>query len=159
MITAKQAGKYLEEYIRRYRLEYGRFTATPPEGGGYPRLKVSPYISEGVLECHLAADGAVVLDTSEPPYEWQVIGGTAFISAPDGIPVNIWHGNLGNPFQTYSGEVEGLTLHVFQYKYQSRELILRLTYGLLELIIDLKKQETDSEFMNPRIISKLGYMQ
>jgi hypothetical protein len=32
MVTAIQAGSYLEEYVRRYRLEYERFAATPPEG-------------------------------------------------------------------------------------------------------------------------------
>ena len=41
MITAGKAGKYLQEYIQRYRLEYARFTASPPVGGCYPQLKVS----------------------------------------------------------------------------------------------------------------------
>ena len=166
------------------------FTAPPPEGGGYPRLKVSPYLSGGRLECHLAVDGAVVLDTSgEPPANWQVAGGPALMSdfpesrtpswvnevlenegllgqpigiyrvvSQEGIPTDIWHGSLGTPVETYSGEVDGLVLEVHRYEYQWRELIRRLSYGVLDLILDIKLPDEDSAFWNPRQIRNLGFI-
>jgi hypothetical protein len=189
VVTAADGGRYLQEYIRRYRLEYERFTAPPPEGGGYPRLAVSPYISAARLECHLAVDGAVLLDSSgEPEYKWHVAGGPAIMAdfpetrtpawvreiyereglagqnigiyrvvSKEGIPKDVWRGDLGTPVQTFSGTVDGTVLEVFQYEYEWRELIRRLTYGVFDLILDMKLPERDSEFWNPRVIRNLGF--
>jgi hypothetical protein len=80
MVSTERAAIYLTEYIARYRDEYDRFTAPPPNGGGYPRIPISPYQYGGELVCHLAADGAVILDSSnEPAYRWDVAGGPALM--------------------------------------------------------------------------------
>lgn len=91
MTTAQQAGRYLETYIRHYRSEYRRFTAPAPDGGGYPALPVSPYQYGGVIECFLAKDGAVILDSSrEPEYEWAIAGGPALMSDYEPTRVPAW---------------------------------------------------------------------
>ena len=190
MVTAAQAGRYLEEYVRRYRREYERFTAPPPDGGGYPRLRVSPYVTGGRLECHLAVDGAVVLEASEgPAANWHIAGGPAIMAdfsdsrtpewvtdiveaqglagervgiyrvvSQDGIPDHVWHGSLGGPTQSYSGAVGNVTLDVFRYRYRWDELIRRLTFGVLELILDIHLPDPASEFWTARIIRNLGFL-
>ena len=84
-LTASAASQYLVQYVRRYRREYERFTASPPNGAGYPPLVVSPYLNSPALECHLANDGAVIADYSwSPDYQWEVAGGPALlVDLPD----------------------------------------------------------------------------
>jgi hypothetical protein len=50
VISASAAMRYLQEYVTVYQAEYERFTAAAPEGGGYPRIPVSPYHYGGELE-------------------------------------------------------------------------------------------------------------
>jgi hypothetical protein len=57
--STSDVARYLVEYVHCYRSEYERFTARPPNGPGYPKLAISPYM-EGVLDCYLAHDGTVV---------------------------------------------------------------------------------------------------
>jgi hypothetical protein len=80
VISASAAIRYLQGYVTAYQAEYERFTAAAPEGGGYPRIPVSPYQYGGELECHLARDGAVILDSSREPEDlWHVTGGPALM--------------------------------------------------------------------------------
>jgi hypothetical protein len=80
MVTAKRAALYLAEYIRLYRTEYERFTASPPIGAGYPQLQISPYLYSPEIACYVAKDGAVVADFSRvPAYDWAVAGGPALL--------------------------------------------------------------------------------
>jgi hypothetical protein len=67
--------------VRRYREEYQRFTTA----GGYPPLKISPYLDAQQLTCFIAHDGAAVSDQShEPPASWEIAGGPALmVDFPD----------------------------------------------------------------------------
>ena len=58
-VNAQVAARYLQEYVTCYRHEYERFTTPSPNGPGYPRLDVSPYLA-GTIDCLLATDGAVI---------------------------------------------------------------------------------------------------
>jgi hypothetical protein len=80
MVTAKNAGRYLSEYLKLYRSEYERFIAAPPDGAGYPPLLISPYLYSSELHCYVAKDGAVLADfTWKPPYDWAIAGGPALL--------------------------------------------------------------------------------
>lgn len=80
MVTAKQAARYLTEYVSLYRSEYERFIAAPPVGAGYPPLRISPYLHSSEFYCYLAKDGGVLADfTWEPPYDWHIAGGPALL--------------------------------------------------------------------------------
>ncbi|MFJ2929482.1 Shedu anti-phage system protein SduA domain-containing protein [Streptomyces massasporeus] len=79
MVSPSHVIEYLERYIDYYQKEYARFTAPPPKGGGYPRILSSPYIDGGDLDCYLARDGAVILSEADPPHEWFIAGGPAFV--------------------------------------------------------------------------------
>jgi hypothetical protein len=76
---------YLAAYVRRYRQEYLRFTSPPPAGGGFPKLRISPYLDSSHLDCYLAEDGAVIADFSwAPEYSWEIAGGPALlVDLPD----------------------------------------------------------------------------
>lgn len=84
MITAISAARYLERYMRAYRELYDLLTTPPPEGGGYPKIDISPYLSSPRLQCLLAEDGGVIADTSSPPNnEWHIAGGpTLMVDTP-----------------------------------------------------------------------------
>jgi hypothetical protein len=80
-ISAQQACQYLVDYVRAYRDDYGNAVAAPPEGGGYPRIDTSSYLSASELICWLTPDGYALADlTTEPPYRWEIAGGPALVS-------------------------------------------------------------------------------
>lgn len=85
MLTTDTAGRYLAAYVERYRREYERLTAEPPEGAGFPAIVSSPYLESGKIFCFLALDGALLFDQShEPDYEWALAGGPALmVDFPD----------------------------------------------------------------------------
>ena len=71
---------YLADYTKQYRDEYGRLTAPPPTGAGYPALRISPYLDSPTIECVLSPDGALIYSEREPPdYEWWIAGGPAMM--------------------------------------------------------------------------------
>jgi hypothetical protein len=190
MVTAVQASTYLVEYIRRYRAEYQRFTTPPPRGGGYPLLSISPYLEPGKIQCHLARDGAVIVDHShEPDYRWEIAGGPAMMAdfpesrtpawvtkilesegilgkdigihrvvSQTGIPDHIWRGDLGRPIESSRAAVDELELEVVRHKFDWRELIRRLTFGALDLIIDMRLPANSDEFWTPRTIRDIGFI-
>lgn len=80
VITARQAAEYLFQYTLRYRKEYARFVASPPDGCGYPPLVTSPYLNASVITGYLTRDGCAILDSSdEPNYRWEIAGGPAWL--------------------------------------------------------------------------------
>jgi Domain of unknown function (DUF4263) len=85
VVTADAAGRYLATYVERYRREYERLIAEPPDGAGFPALVSSPYLESGDIVCFLASDGAILLDQShEPDYDWALAGGPALmVDYPD----------------------------------------------------------------------------
>jgi len=189
MVTAAQALDYLTEYVHRYRSEYERLTAPPPAGGGYPRVPVSPYQYGGHIVCHLAVDGAVLLDASrEPAYAWQLAGGPAImVDRPTSVtpewvretldeiglmgksigiyrcvyqssfPDHVWQGDLGDPTESCSTSIGDLGIEVLRYPYSWPNLIQRLTFGALDLILDLHLPDVTAEFWAPRVIRGIGF--
>jgi hypothetical protein len=80
MVGAKEIAVYLKKYIEQYRLEYQRFVATPPAGGGYPAIKISPYLYSKEITCYVSVDGAAIADYSQQPaYDWYIVGGPAIV--------------------------------------------------------------------------------
>jgi hypothetical protein len=188
-VTAQKAAEYLAHYVRRYRQEYVRFTTDPPDGGGYPRLRVSPYLDSAHLECHISSDGAVIADYSwTPEYDWAVAGGPALlvdfpetrtpasivellktqglygknigisrIVAKDGVPPEIWAGQLPKPLASVELVEDATTIRVFEYELVWLDLIQRLTFGAFGLILDIKLPDEGSEFWNPRIVRDVGF--
>jgi hypothetical protein len=87
--------KYMTRYVPAYRAEYSRLVMTPPGGGGYPELAISPYIYADEIICYLADDGVAVFEGSrEPNYSWWIAGGPALISDFPATRTPTWVTNL-----------------------------------------------------------------
>lgn len=79
-VTLTQIARYLASYIEAYHREYRAFVNSPPTGGGYPPLQVSPYLYSSQLFCLVARDGYAVADFSkQPEYQWEIAGGPALL--------------------------------------------------------------------------------
>ncbi len=79
--TIEQIAHYLAMYIRAYRDEYRLFVDSPPKGGGYPPLQVSPYLYTAQLFCLVGRDGYAIADFSrQPEYRWEIAGGPALVT-------------------------------------------------------------------------------
>jgi Domain of unknown function (DUF4263) len=78
-IDATGAAKYLERYIQMYRKRYEHFVAKPPDGQGYPDLRISPYLYSTNLTCSLAYDGYVLWDG----WDSTVTDGPFTVNPPD----------------------------------------------------------------------------
>jgi hypothetical protein len=59
-VNGQQISNYLAKYVQAYREEYENFVAAPPNGGGYPRLAVSPFLYSRNLLCFVAKNGYVL---------------------------------------------------------------------------------------------------
>jgi hypothetical protein len=66
-VDAAGAANYLEKYIQVYRQQHKRFVASPPDGQGYPDLRISPFLYSTELTCALAFDGYVLWDGWDAP--------------------------------------------------------------------------------------------
>lgn len=89
---ARPFAEYLNRYVQAYRSEWARFTQAPPEGAGYPALRVSPYLSAGELFCYIATDGVAIASYApEPNSHWYIAGGPALVtdSKPTSVPPEI----------------------------------------------------------------------
>jgi hypothetical protein len=108
-LTAAGVADYLSHYISEYRREYSCLVESPPRGGGYPSLEISPYLRSKTLSCWLASDGAVILDESkEPDYIWWIAGGPALMvdfpegrTPPDVVSLLKEQGIFGKPIGIY----------------------------------------------------------
>lgn len=166
-VTPSQALRYLESYIDSYRKEYARFTTPPPNGGGYPKLNLSPYIDADKIECYLARDGAVILH--EPGSHQGDISEGTWITTDGKIPDprnpfkrsrvsdEIWNGNLGSSEKSATGNVGETQVVVHKYRLDWQELIRRLTFGVLELNLDLHLPGKEAEFWRPRRVRNIGF--
>lgn len=80
-LTPSRVAEYLRRYVEAYRSEYSRFTSPAPQGGGYPPLRISPYLDAELLECFVSPDGAAILQLgNEPEYQWWIAGGPALMA-------------------------------------------------------------------------------
>ncbi len=101
--------QYVEKYIDAYRNEYTRFVSDPPEGAGYPRINVSPFLGSKDIICYLTENGVAIADFSwEPPRRWEIAGGPAIIvdtetskTPPEIIEVLKQEGLYGKPIGMY----------------------------------------------------------
>jgi Domain of unknown function (DUF4263) len=97
-VSATDAASYLGEYVRSYRAEWGRFTARPPRGGGYPALPVSVYLSPGEFHCYLATDGFDLASYRwQPEYDWWIAGGPALVADTEPTRKPAWVTQLQAP--------------------------------------------------------------
>lgn len=188
-MTPQQIADYVAQYILEYRAQYEQLTAPPPQGGGYPRLDVSPYLGECNLLCLIADDGVAVVDRSqEPPYSWWIAGGPALMAdmsesrtppevthrlrrsgllgqdigiyrvvSQTDIPSEIWNGELAPVVEEIEVRVGRTSVLVQRLGLTQLELLKRLTYGALGLIIDIHLPTPDSDFWRPHVIRSLGF--
>lgn len=166
-VTPAQALRYLERYIECYRKEYARFTAPPPNGGGYPKLTLSSYIDADSINCHLAHDGAVILHESES-HEMDFSKNTWMKTARETqdpnnplriirIPDRIWNSDLGRSEKMAEGSFGETRITVHKYHLDWQELIRRLTFGALELNINLHLPSKDADYWQPRRVRNIGF--
>lgn len=188
-VTVSEVTDYMARYIATYRDEYEHLTAPPPQGGGYPKLSVSPYISTAKLQCLITADGVAIVDLSgEPDHAWWIAGGPALMADfPDsrtpsdvaqlmkerglsgkpigiyrvvsetGIPDPVWRGEIGPAAEERTLQVDGTTVLVQRLHLTQQELLQRLTFGALGLIVDIHLPTADSDFWTPHIIRSTGF--
>ena len=77
-IGIEKLGQFIFEYISKYREGYESFTSLPPNGAGYPKYTVSPFLKSEAFEVILAEDGVVINEIAEEPeYQWYIAGGPA----------------------------------------------------------------------------------
>jgi hypothetical protein len=77
-IGIENLGKFIFEYISKYREGYERFTSLPPNGAGYPKYTISPFLKSEAFEVILAEDGVVINEVAnEPEHQWYIVGGSA----------------------------------------------------------------------------------
>lgn len=188
MTSAKAAGRYLAAYVVAYRQEFEALTANPPEGAGYPRLAISPYVEAPNIECLVAADGAVILFPGVPPAPtWAIAGGPALMvdteptRTPGWVTDKLKRAGLLGKFigiyrivghvseETWAGtlppssgkavvEVTNTTIDVAKFDIKVAELVDRLTFGAIGSILDLHLPDDSSDFWHPHIIRNLGFM-
>lgn len=77
-IQLNELKDFLFEYITRYRKIYELFTSQPPEGAGYPKIWVSPYLESEKFDIYLTTDGVVINEVTNGPNDsWFIFGGPA----------------------------------------------------------------------------------
>jgi len=104
-----------------------------PEGGGYPALPISPYLDAGKMDCYLVQDGAVILDSTPPPYDWPILGGVAgmlIFPGPD-IPSDVSQGQLTRPSSEKAVLADDIEFRVQKYNDYT---LSQLLSGLLLVI-------------------------
>lgn len=189
-LNVDEVAEYLTTYVDLYRIEYARFTSPMPEGGGYPALKISPYLDADKIVCLIGKDGAVVMHLGpEPEDMWWIAGGPALMAdfpetrtppevrqlleqqgltakpigiyrvvAPNGLPDEIWNGELPTPRTTTIRWVDETLVEVQESDTTLVDIIARLTFGALGRIVDLRlPNAASSPFWRPRIVHRLGF--
>ncbi|MDP2491337.1 hypothetical protein Q8W38_18445 [Vibrio splendidus] len=133
MVTISELQSFIFDYISEYRSSYERYTSLPPEGAGYPKHDISPFLSSKEFEVYLANDGVLINEVAaEPDYQWYVAGGPALKVdyEPTKTPTEVTqiikdHGFEGKPIGIYRivakehmpnavwrGRVKGITREV-----------------------------------------------
>ena len=78
MVTSVELQSFIFDYISEYRNSYDQYTSLPPEGAGYPKHAISPFLNPKVFEVYLANDGVLINEIAEEPdYQWYIAGGPA----------------------------------------------------------------------------------
>ncbi|MEZ8695372.1 hypothetical protein AB6D15_24580 [Vibrio splendidus] len=78
VVTIAELQSFIFDYISEYRNSYDRYTSLPPEGAGYPKHAISPFLISKEFEVYLANDGVLINEVAaEPDYQWYIAGGPA----------------------------------------------------------------------------------
>lgn len=78
VVTIPELQSFIFDYISEYRNSYDRYTSLPPEGAGYPKHAISPFLNSKEFEVYLANDGVLINEVAaEPDYQWYIAGGPA----------------------------------------------------------------------------------
>lgn len=108
-ISIEDLRDYLFKYISEYRNGFERFVSLPPEGPGYPRLVVSPFLESTDFQVFLCQAGVVFFEiANEPEHQWFIAGGPALMVdlEPTKRPIEVTqaiqdHGLEGKPIGIY----------------------------------------------------------
>lgn len=77
-VTIENLGEYIFKYISEYRKVFNTFTSPPPNGGGYPKINISPFLESKEFEVFLSQTGVVISEVKEEPkHQWFIAGGPA----------------------------------------------------------------------------------
>lgn len=77
-VKIERLANFVFKYISKYRAGYASFTSTPPNGAGYPKYTISPFLKSKSFEVILAEDGVIINEIAkEPEYQWYIAGGPA----------------------------------------------------------------------------------
>jgi hypothetical protein len=162
--TLKEILSYLVEYLQAYRSTYRRFVDSPPHGGGFPKLSVSPLLYSPDIVCYLAKDGYAITDQSREPEKWRDgIGAAVFVAdynivccAPSAQ--EMWTGDLGQLVNSGKAFAEGTAILVKEYDLTFSSLAQRLTFGIFEHRVNLRLPDEKSPFWRPYIVRNIGFM-
>lgn len=160
MVTLDGIAEFIFRYVAEYRACYEKAVAPPPNGPGYPRVSISPFLNAGRFSVYVTDNGVVINEERpEPPHQWYVAGGPALKVdyEPTRTPAAVFealeqHGLKGKPIGIYRivsktpldeniwrGEIKGITKTISTNDEQTgTHLTLhRVGLGLNELISSL----------------------
>lgn len=80
------------------------------------------------------------------------------IVAQEGVPKELWQGQLGNFTEETIVSVEGTRIIVRATSFNRLEVLKRLTFGALGHILDVDLSKWESDFWTPFIIRRLGFL-
>jgi hypothetical protein len=77
-ISTEELRDYIFQYVSAYREMYEKFTSPPPDGAGYPKANISPFLNSKEFEVFLSHTGVVISEVAaEPEHQWFIAGGPA----------------------------------------------------------------------------------
>ena len=108
-VDLERVAQFIFAYAAQYRVAYEKATSAPPTGPGYPKLAISPFLTEGEFEVFVASDGVVINHIGEEPnYLWYIAGGPALkvdyeptVTPPEIIEILQSNDLLGKPIGIY----------------------------------------------------------
>lgn len=184
-VSCSRAAFYIGEYIKEYRRQYSRMIENGfPNIVDSPYLnanEINCYISkDGVViadysnpptyNWEIAGGPAMMVDFEPSRVPQSVISilkkngiygkaiGIYRIVSKEELPIRIWTGKIPESIDTHSSEVDGTRVNVYQYKISWLKLIDTLSFGAFPSVLDLKFRDKDSQFWNPIIIRRLGFI-
>jgi hypothetical protein len=160
VVTLDEIGKFICLYAAEYRKAYEKAVSAPPQGPGYPKLPISPYLGGSTFSVYVTDQDVVINQESpQPPHQWYIADGPALKvdyepskTPPEVTAVLEQHGLKGKPIGIYRivaksplenavwrGKINGITKTI---SVKDNELGIELTIhsisgGLTELVSHL----------------------
>ncbi len=164
MLTASLVARYLKSYGENYRREYDYFTTNPPDGPGYPRIPISPYLDAPILNAYVATNGVAIASVEDllgdvrPAVASMVMqlpsGATPADLGPEGP--EIWAGSLPRPVEVASERVSSTDILVSRYDITLASLMHRLTFAGLQGL-EQKFPDASWGFWDPIIVRNMCF--